>query len=293
MAHPTTNEPRTRIFPVLALALGLTMLIGSSKALSAAPPTTVLAMPPRLELRVNVPAFRLDAIVDGEVLASFPVTVGSPPEPTPDGRFEVDRVVWNPWWHPPTNRRPGERVTPPGPTNPMGRVKLHFAADLYFLHGTSKLDEVGHATSRGCIRLSNEDAIALSVLVQELAGPALRSDERTLLMRNTRETRTYRLERAVPLTIAYDLVEVVDGQIALHEDVYDRAVGRSTVELVRAALDHGSVRPGNLDLPALAAALQTVEAGRPLPLERFALRSPTDRILLTSAPAPAGSSSHE
>lgn len=176
----------------------------------------------RLEIVVNIPAFRLDAVLDGEVVASYPVTVGAPHEPTPDGRFVIDHVVWNPWWHPPANRRPKDRVTPPGPRNPMGRVKLHFAADLYYVHGTAKTAELERATSRGCIRLRNEDAIALAALVHEHAGPELAPGELERLIRNPGATRRLTLDRPVRLRLAYELVERRQADLELHPDLYRR-----------------------------------------------------------------------
>lgn len=185
-------------------------------------PTTVPVAASRLEVIVNIPAYRLDAVVDGEVVASFPITVGAPDEPTPDGRFVIDRLVWNPWWHPPAHRRPKDQVTPPGPRNPMGRVKLHFAADLYFIHGTAKTGELERATSRGCIRLSNEDAISLAALVLQHAGPELSPEELDRLVRNPRATQHLRLDRPVRLRILYELLEIRRPELDLYPDVYRR-----------------------------------------------------------------------
>jgi hypothetical protein len=84
----------------------------------------------------------------------------------------------------------------------MGRVKLHFAADLYFVHGTAKVGDIGQAVSRGCIRLANEDAIALAALVHDLAGPGLDEAELARLMRESSRTKTLTLDRPRTCTAA-------------------------------------------------------------------------------------------
>lgn len=218
--RPRASTTWTGVWVAAALLL-LAGIAPRGTAEEAAAPAELVAASP-LEVRVNIPAFRLDAVLDGQVVASFPVTVGASHQPTPDGRFVIDRLVWNPWWHPPAHRRPEDRVTPPGPGNPMGRVKLHFAADLYFIHGTVKTGELGRATSRGCIRLRNEDAIALAALVHQHAGPELSEGEVERLVDNPRATRHLTLDRPVRLRIEYELLELEPAGLELHPDVYDR-----------------------------------------------------------------------
>lgn len=233
---------------VVAIALALFATPGAAET-----PDLDLGPSP-LEIRVNIPAFRLDAIVGDRVIASYPVTLGMPDEPTPDGRFVVDHAVWNPWWHPPAHRRPKDQVTPPGPRNPMGRVKLHFAADLYYLHGTAKTGELGRATSRGCVRLRNDDAIALATLVHEHAGPQLSRSELTRLIRNPGATRRIPVDRPVSLQLTYDLAEVRDGFLELHADVYRRAPGVTPGALIAEALARAGVTADRIDPGGLASA---------------------------------------
>lgn len=216
-----SRHPDRAFRPLAAAALlvlvSMPSLAGADAAAAAEPVAAG-----ELEIVVNIPAYRLDAVLDGKVVASFPVTVGAPHQPTPDGRFVIDRLVWNPWWHPPAHRRPKDRVTPPGPRNPMGRVKLHFAAGLYFIHGTAKTGELERATSRGCIRLANEDAIALAALVHEHAGPELPQKQLDRLVGNPRATGHFTLDRPVRLRIVYELVETRQAELDLHTDVYRR-----------------------------------------------------------------------
>jgi hypothetical protein len=54
-----------------------------------------------LRLVLNVPAARLDVLEAGTLTRSYRVAVGTADHRTPIGAFQVDRVVWNPWWVPP------------------------------------------------------------------------------------------------------------------------------------------------------------------------------------------------
>ena len=111
---------------VLALpALVLLSTLGCASAAAQAPAQPRFSEP--LHLVVNIPAFRLDVYENGTLQTSYPVTVGKLRDRTPTGHYKLQKVVWNPWWHPPYNRRPKDKVTPPGPNNPMGKVKLYFA----------------------------------------------------------------------------------------------------------------------------------------------------------------------
>ena len=58
----------------------------------------------------------------------------------------------------------GREYTPPGPNNPMGRVKLFFMP-LYFIHGTPERESIGTPASHGCVRMKNADIIELFDLV--------------------------------------------------------------------------------------------------------------------------------
>jgi hypothetical protein len=84
-----------------------------------------------LRLLLNVPAYRLDVIEHQRVMRTISVAVGQPGYRTPLGHFQVDYVVWNPWWRPPASdwaRK--ERPQPPGWSNPVGGVAGHVVATL-------------------------------------------------------------------------------------------------------------------------------------------------------------------
>lgn len=179
--------------------------------------------PQPLRLVVNLPAFRVDAYVDDSLVRTLPVAVGMRRFRTPRGHYEVTSIEWNPWWIPPDSPWAAkEKKTPPGATNPMGRVKINFQP-LYFLHGTPARASIGSAASHGCIRMLNEDAIALARLVHRFGTPALTPDDLDRLSSDTTRTRLVELDVRVPIEIRYDLAELRDRRVIVYRDVYELA----------------------------------------------------------------------
>ena len=196
--------------------------------------------PPLVELVVNVPAGRLAVVRHGEVVTTYPVSVGTPKHPTLTGRYEVSKAVWNPWWHPPKSFwARNEKPTPPGPKNPMGRVKLYYEP-LFFIHGTAETAKLGAPASHGCVRMSNDDVIALAMRLHEHATPEIGRGELERIS-TSGKTREIPFVRPVPLMIDYELVEVSDGRVVLHPDVYRRGGGRERIaeRIVEALEAHG------------------------------------------------------
>jgi hypothetical protein len=195
---------------------------------------------PDFRIVVNLPAYRLDAFAGDSVIATMGVAVGMPRYPTPRGEFEITSIDWNPRWIPPASPWAAkEKPMEPGPTNPMGRVKLNFRP-LYFLHGTPAEQSIGSAASHGCIRLHNDDAIALALLVQRFGAPHL-SDSASDAMALEEASRTVTLDVTVPPSLRYDLVEQRAGSIHVYPDIYGLASGGLRAEvyasLARAGFD--------------------------------------------------------
>ena len=214
-----------------------------------------------LHLVLNIPAFRLDLFRDDVRLRSFAVAAGMPRFATPLGEFEIARIVWNPWWYPPESpwaRR--ERVTPPGPENPMGRVKLLMRGP-YYLHGTPWESSIGQAASHGCIRMRDADAIALARLLQRATGAAISEGAVDSLTSVARTTREVELPRAVPVRIEYTLVEVRDDSLLVHADVYGRAAGPMRA-LVLGALAGAGVDTASLNRAAMDSVLSRARRER-------------------------------
>jgi murein L,D-transpeptidase YcbB/YkuD len=170
-------------------------------------------------LSLNVPAFRLELLSGATMLSRYAVAPGTSRYRTPLGRFEIDRIEWNPWWIPPDREwARDEHPTPPGPDNPMGRVKLYFRP-LYFLHGTPYESSIGTAASHGCVRMRNESAVSLAIELLRLTGSPFTADSAARALEIGR-TRTVLLPRGVPLHVRYELVEVREDSLLVHRDVY-------------------------------------------------------------------------
>jgi len=125
-----------------------------------------------LRLEIDLSERELLAVEDGQTIDRFPVAIGEEKYPTPEGKFTIRKVIWNPAWVPPDAKwARGKTSKPPGhPDNPMKRVKMFFKEPDYYIHGTSDEDSLGKAESHGCIRMSPEDATRLAQLVMEHGG---------------------------------------------------------------------------------------------------------------------------
>ena len=184
-----------------------------------------------LRVVVNLPAFRVDAYVGDSLVQSSSIAIGMRGFRTPRGEFAITSVDWNPWWIPPDRAwARKEKPTPPGPDNPMGRVKLNFQP-LYFLHGTPWPQSIGTAASHGCLRMKNDDAIQLARLVQRFGAPAWIAEETDELASDTITTRTVVLAEPVPIEIRYDLAELRADRVFVYRDVYNLTTRSLRAEL--------------------------------------------------------------
>lgn len=207
-----------------------------------------------LSLSLNVPAYRLDVVEEWTPSRSYRVAVGTPDHPTPLGEFLIRRVDWNPWWVPPPFEwAAGERVTPPGPDNPTGRVKLMFGQYM-FVHGTPDENSLGRAASHGCVRMANADVIELGRLVHRAGSPGVAFETIDSLVAHPRATRSYELETSVAFTIEYRLAEIRGNRLELHPDIYRR--GPLTAAAVRSLLEEAGCDAGRLDRALLEALVE-------------------------------------
>ena len=133
------------------LAAPLTAMEPASAQNSAAVPEQEHQSERRLV--INVRARTLELFENGEWVKSYPIAVGKPSTPTPLGTFQVSTKVKNPTWY-----GPNKQVIPPGKKNPVGTRWMGLDRKGYGIHGTNDADSIGHAASRGCIRMLNREA---------------------------------------------------------------------------------------------------------------------------------------
>ncbi len=126
---------------------------------------------PRFEIIVNIPATTLTLYDNGKAIRQHKVAVGSPAWPTPNGKFEIEKIEWNPWWYPPPSPwAKGAKPAPPGANNPLGPVKM-MMGDALRIHGTNKPGSVGYPQSHGCMRMISAEAKSLAQFLQsEILG---------------------------------------------------------------------------------------------------------------------------
>ena len=235
--------------------MSLRFLLLAAVALFLAPTAHAQEQPLRVDL--NIPALRLTVYQGDEVVRSYPVSVGLKGHDTPTGRFEISHAEWNPWWRPPAREwAKDEKITPPGPHNPMGRVKLFFLP-LYFFHGTPEEGSIGTPASHGCVRMLNKDVIALARLLHERAAPQVTSAQIDRILARPGQTRRVDFRESIPVTIRYDLVSVRDGDINVFPDIYD--YGSLHAEAVYQALMSAGY---SIDRVARADVDRLIEQGR-------------------------------
>ena len=126
---------------------------------------------------------------------------------------------------------------PPGPGNPLGRVKFQIpnGYDVY-LHDTNAkglMSRPQRAQSSGCVRLG--DALGL-------AGRLLAdwTPERRAALTRSWQTRTVTLEEPVPVHLVYETVWMdAEGRVHFREDIYGRDA--ALVKAIEAAARRGRV----------------------------------------------------
>lgn len=212
-ARPDAAHPPDR----LAVAALLALAIAAPAAARVQTPDSIAT---ELALVLNLPASRLDLLREGRLETSYRVAIGQPEFPTPTGQFLVSAAEWNPWWVPPAREwTKGQEPMPPGPTNPMGRVKLFFRA-FYYLHGTPDSGSIGRAASHGCVRLANGDAVALATTLIRVAVPGIEPDRLAAMAADRVATLSVPFERRVPLTIEYRVIEPAGDSVRIHPNPY-------------------------------------------------------------------------
>lgn len=132
---------------VLCLVVAVTVLTAHSFSQSVDP----ISHTAHRRVLVSIPDRKLVVLENDEVIARFPVSVGAPVSPSPEGEFEIVNRVANPtYYHAGT-------VIPAGKDNPVGTRWIGLNEKGYGIHGTNVPSSIGHAASHGCIRLRNRD----------------------------------------------------------------------------------------------------------------------------------------
>jgi LysM repeat protein len=126
------------------------------------------------QARIYRSSFKLDLYLQSTFVRSFSVGLGKPGYETPTGLWlvKVGGKLEKPIW---TDPDTGRTYRPEDPDYPLGSRWIGLdgieggakGRTGFALHGTHKPEEIGAATSRGCIRLLNGDAILMYNLLAE------------------------------------------------------------------------------------------------------------------------------
>ena len=109
----------------------------------------------------------------GNMLANYPVAIGSQRTPSPEGTVEVTAIAMEPnyTYQPDVNFEVDgvkEALTlPPGENGPVGSVWIDLSKPTYGLHGTDTPSKLFQRESHGCVRFTNWDVEELAHLVSE------------------------------------------------------------------------------------------------------------------------------
>jgi lipoprotein-anchoring transpeptidase ErfK/SrfK len=118
-----------------------------------------------ISLVIRLAQRRVYVYQDNHLKISYPIAVGKAGWETPLGSYNVISMQRNPAWEHPWNGK----IIPPGPENPLGKRWIGFWTDgknFIGFHGTPDEHLVGQAVSHGCIRMRNQDILALYAMVQ-------------------------------------------------------------------------------------------------------------------------------
>lgn len=211
------------------------------------PDRTTAKVPP-LRLVLNVPANKIFVYENGKLTREFRVGVGMIGNETPAGSYKISQAIWNPWWNPPkSDWAAGRKAEAPGPSNPMGRVKMNFAPLLY-IHGTHTRGGVGSdPSSHGCVHVLNEDVIELARIVHKYATPTLKEGVLDRLADSPSETREINFKNSIPFQVVYSVASVQNNFLYVYPDVYGRVKDADYPAQVRDVLAENGIDARRVD----------------------------------------------
>jgi murein L,D-transpeptidase YcbB/YkuD len=190
---------------------------------------------------VNVPAYMVALVEDGQVVARRRAVAGAVKTATPSLNATISGVIFNPWWEVPASIAPEVRGKkgyvavpngegkvryrqPPGPSNALGRMKLVMPnPHAIFLHDTNAkglFDKQARAYSHGCIR--TEDALGFAQVLLEDTG---KWDKETIQKAiATGKPVQADLAAPVPVYITYFTAAAISdkSEIIAYSDIYGR-----------------------------------------------------------------------
>ena len=200
------------------------------------------AVPTDTRVVVNIPAFRMDLFEDGSLVKSYQVGIGYPQFPLPQGLRKASTIIFNPTWTPPDepwvakmkNITPGETVEAGSKLNPLGPIKIPIGLPS-LIHGGKAPAKIGKFASHGCVGLTNNQVKDFALLLSKASGTDLSDTTLAGYLQDKAETKTVKLNEAIPVELRYETIVLEDGKLHIYKDVY--AQDTNTEENVRKVLE--------------------------------------------------------
>jgi L,D-transpeptidase YcbB len=191
---------------------------------------------------VNVPAYSVALVENGQVVSRHRAVVGKPKTATPQLSATMTGVIFNPWWNLPQSivkevgagakgyiTKRGEDGSvwmrqPPGPNNALGRMKIVMPNDYaIYLHDTpakNLFSRDARAFSHGCIRTQDALGFAEALLAPTGEWDKARIDETVA----SGETVQADMAAPVPVYITYFTAAAAKdaGGMIAYKDIYGR-----------------------------------------------------------------------
>jgi hypothetical protein len=149
---------------------------------------------------------------------------------------------------------------PGGLQNPLGARALYLYRNgrdtMFRIHGTSDSASIGYATSAGCIRLFNQDAIELYSKVPMGTFVKVRTEAESLAAEGPQMKNAY--GRMVPATPENVAQTEKDLKLIARQAEKDRVAAEKADKKRLAACERRGIEPGDCPGPALPAAAVTV-----------------------------------
>ncbi len=191
---------------------------------------------------VNVPAFYVALVENGQTRWRQRAVAGSTRTPTPALSATATGVIFNPWWEVPKSIEGEVRGKagyvavkgkdgkvqrwrqPPGPSNALGEVKFVMPnSEAIFLHDTnarSRFNSNNRSLSHGCIRTQNIHDLS-AVLLSDDGGEWSKDKVKEVVA--SKKTVEASFVKPLPVYIVYfSAAASTDGKIITYNDVYKR-----------------------------------------------------------------------
>ena len=130
------------------------------------------AAPRNVSIKIDTKTNMLGVFEGENLIAAYPVTIGSAQTASPIGDWKVRGIARLPRFrYDKEMLEHGERsgnfyMLPPGPRNPVGVMWIALNKKGIGIHGTDDPRSIGRAVSHGCIRLANWDAVRLATKIK-------------------------------------------------------------------------------------------------------------------------------